>query len=66
MQRTRRSVASLFSNYIDLHCSDDDAHEEVTQAPKRLALCDSNISRYEKEFYELARIGLLLLSLTAY
>jgi wee1-like protein kinase len=30
---------------------------EVYQAPKRLALQDSNISRYEKEFIEIALLG---------
>ncbi|XP_058839906.1 wee1-like protein kinase [Topomyia yanbarensis] len=30
---------------------------EVRQAPKRLALQDSNISRYEKEFLELSLLG---------
>lgn len=34
---------------------DDDC--DVRQAPKRLALQDSNISRYEKEFLELRLIG---------
>lgn len=58
--KNRRSVASLFSNYVDpetsLSCMDEDINE-VNQAPKRLALQDSNISRYEKEFVELASIG---------
>lgn len=30
---------------------------EMHQAPKRLALQDTNISRYQKEFLELAVIG---------
>lgn len=56
----RRTVASLFSNYsVDgqqqQHTQQSDP--ELVQAPKRLALQDSNISRYEKEFLELARIG---------
>lgn len=48
----RRSVASLFSNYTD------DA-EEVgqVQAPKRLALQDTSISRYRREFVEIELIG---------
>lgn len=58
--KNRRSVASLFSNYVDpnttITCLDDDI-SEVNQAPKRLALQDSNITRYEKEFVELASIG---------
>lgn len=35
----------------------DDYSEEVKQAPKRLALQDTNISRYEKEFAEQELIG---------
>lgn len=59
---SRRSVASLFSNYLDPNSEEDDI-DEVVQAPKRLALQDSNISRYEKEFLELSRIGNLHLGL---
>ncbi|XP_053696489.1 wee1-like protein kinase [Sabethes cyaneus] len=35
----------------------EDDTGEVRQAPKRLALQDSNISRYEKEFVELSLLG---------
>lgn len=35
----------------------DDDLNEINQAPKRLALRDTNISRYEKEFVELSTIG---------
>ncbi|XP_055596016.1 wee1-like protein kinase [Uranotaenia lowii] len=35
----------------------DEDYAEVRQAPKRLALQDSNISRYEKEFIELSLLG---------
>lgn len=35
----------------------DDFSDEVKQAPKRLALQDTNISRYEKEFAEQQLIG---------
>uniref|UniRef100_A0A1Q3EZR2 Wee1-like protein kinase n=1 Tax=Culex tarsalis TaxID=7177 RepID=A0A1Q3EZR2_CULTA len=35
----------------------EDDYGEVRQAPKRLALQDSNISRYEKEFVELSLLG---------
>lgn len=35
----------------------EDEQCEVRQAPKRLALQDSNISRYEKEFVELSLLG---------
>ncbi|CAD7086217.1 unnamed protein product [Hermetia illucens] len=37
--------------------SDDEDLPEVHQAPKRLALQDSNISRYAKEFVEISLIG---------
>lgn len=37
--------------------SDCDDIYEVRQAPKRLALQDSNISRYEKEFVEISLLG---------
>lgn len=35
----------------------DEELNEFKQAPKRLALQDSNISRYEKEFIELKLLG---------
>ncbi|XP_065084148.1 wee1-like protein kinase [Ochlerotatus camptorhynchus] len=35
----------------------EDDFGEIHQAPKRLALQDSNISRYEKEFLELSLLG---------
>ncbi|XP_055546833.1 wee1-like protein kinase [Wyeomyia smithii] len=35
----------------------EDDLSEVRQAPKRLALQDSNISRYEKEFVEMSLLG---------
>lgn len=56
---SRRSVASLFSNYTDAASSSDVDASDLVQAPKRLALQDSNISRYEKEFLEIARIGMI-------
>ncbi|KXJ77197.1 hypothetical protein RP20_CCG008098 [Aedes albopictus] len=51
--------------YFQKSCNDslktstllEDDHTEVRQAPKRLALQDSNISRYEKEFVELTLLG---------
>lgn len=48
----RMSVASLFSNYIE-----DEEETEEYQAPKRLALQDTNISRYRREFVEIELIG---------
>lgn len=41
---------------LESHFQFDDDYD-VRQAPKRLALQDSNISRYEKEFLELSLIG---------
>lgn len=60
-EHNRRSVASLFSNYVDSN-SDEDTSDMV-QAPKRLALQDSNISRYEKEFLQISQIGLFTIKL---
>ena len=54
---SRRSIAALFSNHVEANSTDDDELNEIVQAPKRLALQDSNISRYEKEFLELSQIG---------
>lgn len=47
---------------LSIHSIGDEMHEdpvveEERQAPKRLALQDSNIPRYEKEFVELSLIG---------
>lgn len=51
----RRDVASLFSKYTE-----DEEEETVQyQAPKRLALQDTNISRYRREFVEIELIGKL-------
>ncbi len=51
----RRSVASFFSNYTEV----DDDEIGQHQAPKRLALQDTNISRYRREFVEIELIGKL-------
>lgn len=46
------------SSSIKGHIADDDDEvAETHQAPKRLALQDTNISRYEKEFLEISLIG---------
>lgn len=50
-----KSNLSIHSIGDEMH--DDSAVEEERQAPKRLALQDSNIPRYEKEFAELSLIG---------
>lgn len=51
----RHSVIPMAAD-IGIQLSDDESCD-IRQAPKRLALQDSNISRYEKEFMELAEIG---------
>lgn len=43
--------------YLKDDCENGDYITEMHQAPKRLALQDTNISRYKKEFLELAVIG---------
>lgn len=45
---------SSIKGHID---DDEDEVAEHHQAPKRLALQDTNISRYEKEFLEISLIG---------
>ncbi|KAL9929467.1 wee1 kinase [Glossina fuscipes fuscipes] len=49
----------LFLNTNDdmLNDAEGENTPEINQAPKRLALQDTNISRYKKEFLELAVIG---------
>lgn len=56
----RHSVIPLTDIGIQLL---DDESCDIRQAPKRLALQDSNISRYEKEFMELDEIGELFFCL---
>ena len=55
----RNHLGSNFKGTTDIFNVKKDHHhdEEVRQAPKRLALQDSNISRYEKEFLELSILG---------
>lgn len=60
---TRASTESLVSksnlsiSSIDEDISGDNLTDDEWQAPKRLALQDSNLPRYEKEFVELSLIG---------
>ena len=64
---TATNKSNVFRNHLGLNfkgttdifnVKKDHYHdEEVRQAPKRLALQDSNISRYEKEFLELSILG---------
>lgn len=60
---TRASTESLVSksnlsiSSIDEDISGDNTTDDEWQAPKRLALQDSNLPRYEKEFVELSLIG---------
>lgn len=61
---TRASTESLANksnlsiNSMDDDSTGDNTDDEIWQAPKRLALHDSNIPRYEKEFVELSLIGM--------
>ncbi|XP_067625595.1 wee1-like protein kinase [Eurosta solidaginis] len=50
----------IFLNSEEDYKNDSDANGsvEVIQAPKRLALQDTNISRYQKEFLEISLIGI--------
>ncbi|XP_055303329.1 wee1-like protein kinase [Sitodiplosis mosellana] len=60
---TRNSTESLISksnlsiSSIDEDISGGNTTDDEWQAPKRLALQDSNLPRYEKEFVELTLIG---------
>ncbi|XP_058819322.1 wee1-like protein kinase [Topomyia yanbarensis] len=61
-QPTRQSwgffqTQKLVSDTLKTSSLLEDDYGEVRQAPKRLALQDSNISRYEKEFLELSLLG---------
>lgn len=47
----------LQSTSLGFELSYDEELNEFRQAPKRLALQDSNITRYEKEFVELKLLG---------
>lgn len=55
------STESLINNNLSINSTSDDLNyenpDDERQAPKRLALQDSNIPRYEKEFLELSLIG---------
>lgn len=61
---TRNSTESLISkSNLSISSIDEDVlgggntTDDEWQAPKRLALQDSNLPRYEKEFVELSLIG---------
>uniref|UniRef100_A0A1B0GJ32 non-specific protein-tyrosine kinase n=1 Tax=Lutzomyia longipalpis TaxID=7200 RepID=A0A1B0GJ32_LUTLO len=65
-KRTRWELSEMHNHSLPAHmmgsgCHDgrfsDDEGCEVRQAPKRLALQDTNISRYEREFVQLSLIG---------
>ena len=47
----------LMQTNLDIYNHFSEVESCERQAPKRLALQDSNISRYAKEFIELSRIG---------
>lgn len=69
---TRASTESLVSksnlsiSSIDEDISGDNTTDDEWQAPKRLALQDSNLPRYEKEFVELSLIGKWIRAKRAY
>ena len=44
-------------NRVPMDCGRQINFGEVRQAPKRLGLQDSNITRYEKEFVELSLLA---------
>lgn len=60
---TRASTESLVSksnlsfSSVDEDISGENTTDDEWQAPKRMALQDSNLPRYEKEFLELSLIG---------
>lgn len=61
---TRTSTESLVNksnvsiNSMDEDVAGENGTDDEWQAPKRLALHDSDIPRYEKEFIELSLIGM--------
>lgn len=59
--RPSQTNTSMAHGRVDVGAEDDEEEEEAarneSQAPKRLALQDTNISRYEKEFVQLSVIG---------
>lgn len=61
---TRVSTESLVSksnlsfSSIDEDISGENTTDDEWQAPKRLALQDSNLPRYEQEFLEISMIGM--------
>lgn len=62
MINKNRTIASLFSNYTE----DDEEEIGQHQALKRLALQDTNISRYRREFVEIELIGKCLYSVYSF
>lgn len=54
MNKSNLSISSLDEDISGGNTTDDE-----WQAPKRLALQDSNLPRYEKEFVEMSMIGKL-------
>lgn len=52
MNKSNLSISSMDEDVLGENTTDDE-----WQAPKRLALQDSNLPRYEKEFVELSLIG---------
>lgn len=55
-QKTSSLISFLNSDFASIDLLEDNA-ADFLQAPKRLALQDTNISRYKKEFLEISLIG---------
>lgn len=52
------SKSNLSFSSMDEDISGENTTDDELQAPKRLALQDSNLPRYEQEFLELSLIGM--------
>ncbi|XP_037957827.1 wee1-like protein kinase [Teleopsis dalmanni] len=57
--RTQSGLNNSVNTFLNSEavCDNDDESMDIVQAPKRLALQDTNISRYQKEFNEISVIG---------
>ncbi|XP_017479887.1 PREDICTED: wee1-like protein kinase [Rhagoletis zephyria] len=55
---SNQSLQIFLNSEEDKTDNEGDGNSEVLQAPKRLALQDTNISRYQKEFLEISLIGI--------
>ncbi|CAD6997247.1 unnamed protein product [Ceratitis capitata] len=55
---SNRSLQIFLNSEEEKDDGEGDENVELVQAPKRLALQDTNISRYQKEFLEISLIGI--------